>query len=194
MDRGIVVTRTGAGRLAGDGVDEARARTTAARAAMAGCAGVLGYGWLKVAWGLGSTVGVRDVMAWNARISELAGWQWFLAMWGTVLLDVVAAAMFVALAASTVGSPTPASHRRLLRALAWLGVLLTGPVGVIGLASVFGPVVGFGSNDEGPLATWVFVLVYGSFCVIGVSFAVAARANARLDRKRRSTPPCDRCG
>jgi hypothetical protein len=138
----------------------------------------------------GSTVGVRDVMAWNVGISELAGWQWFLAMWRTVLLDVVAAAIFVALAASTVGFPhscvasTVAARPGVARRFAHR------TVGVIGLASVVGPVVGFGSNGEGPLATWVLVLVYGSLCVIGVSFAVAARANARLDRKRRSAPPC----
>ena len=144
-------------------------------AAAVGAAALVAYGGLKAAWGAGSTIGIRDVAVWEAQVRSLPGWGWFVAMWGTVLLDLAGAAVLACLVTGRGG----ARVQLVLRRIAWVGVAVLGPVGVLGLASVAGPALGVWSEAPGPLATWVFVLVYGSFLALAAALAVLVRSSRR---------------
>ena len=89
------------------------------------------------------------------------------------LLDVAGAGLLVAVAVSH-GWPSPV--RRAVRGLDWIvgaGLLL---VGLAGLIATVLTLVGVGnSGDFGPLAAWVFIVVYGAFLVVGMAFVATAR-------------------
>lgn len=53
---------------------------------VAGLAVMVVYGSLKTAWALGSRVGVRDVDEWDWVFGALSGFEYWLALWGTVVL------------------------------------------------------------------------------------------------------------
>ena len=138
--------------------------------ALIGCAALTIYAVLKVIWAVGGDIGVRNSAQWQEMLSRLTEGQLFGAFWGTVLLDVVAAVLLVAVA---VLRPSPALLVRAIRLAGWLvGCALT-LAGGAGLAVSLGPVTDLwisAPGDPGPLADWVFILVYGSFLVTGLAF------------------------
>lgn len=139
--------------------------------AYAGAAAVLAYGALKVDWALGGRLGARGTPPW---VSELSGFEHFLALWGTVLLAVLAAGILLALVQPW-GRRLP---RWPVRALAWLGAAVMTPVGLIGsvqMAAILAGVVrDDGATGDGSLAPEVYAFVYGSFLVLGLAFAATA--------------------
>jgi len=135
-------------------------------AAHVGCAAAAGYGSVKTAWGLGSTVGVRDTAVLEGFVAELGGPM--IAVWATVLLALLAGAILQSLVQPW-GRRVP---RRLRASLAWLGFAIMTPVGLLGLA---GTVAGVVAGRPDPMLTpAIYVGVYSCFVVLGLSFAVAA--------------------
>jgi len=139
------------------------------------------YAALKVVWALGGHLGVQDSVERQQMLSSLTGSQRFGAFGGTVLLDVAGAALLIALAwRPSYLAVSPLA--RTLRVLGWLaGVALT-LVGLAGLAVSVGPVTGLWTEspgDPGPLADWVFVVVYGAFSVVGLAFLATTTLTRR---------------
>jgi hypothetical protein len=146
-----------------------------------GCAALLAYAAVKAAWGFGSTVGVVDPVRWENDLSGLGTWQLFAALWGTVLLDLGAAVVLVSLARPP--SNGVRTVRRLARWVAGIGAVVVGSAGIIGLATTLGPSIGLGHRGDDPLATWVFMVVYGSFTAVAASFAVVIGEDRSRERR-----------
>lgn len=51
-----------------------------------GFAAMLAYAALKTVWALGSRVGVRDVEEWDRVFGAVSDFEYWLALWGTVVL------------------------------------------------------------------------------------------------------------
>ncbi|MCA1699779.1 MAG: hypothetical protein LC790_13095 [Actinobacteria bacterium] len=134
-------------------------------AAYVGCAAAAGYAALKAAWALGGTLGVRDGAVFDAFVDDLGGP--LVAMWATILLALLAAAILLSLVHPW-GERLP---RRLRASLAWMGALLA-PLGLIGLGhTVFAAI----SGEPFPMLTpEIYIAVYASFTVLGLSFAFTA--------------------
>lgn len=158
-------------------------RNRSRRAAAVGCVALLAYASIKGAWGLGSTVGVVDPDTWESDLAALERWQWFAALWGTVLVDLAATASLVTLAQPP--STRRVALRRHLRRLAGLGAVVVGIVGLGGLAATLASSTGLVPRGSDPLSAWVFIVVYGSFAVVAASFAVVIAE----DRRRESAAP-----
>ncbi len=139
----------------------------AVTAAHLGCAAAAGYAVLKAAWALGSTVGVNaDAVAWERFLAAMGGRT--LALWGTVLLALLASAILLSLVQPW-GRRVP---RRLRATLAWLGFATMAPVGLIRLGQTLAEVT---AGDAFPLLTpAIYIYVYACFVVLGLSFAVTA--------------------
>ncbi len=68
----------------------------AVTAAYVGCAAAAGYAILKAAWALGNTFGANaDAAAWEEFLALMGGP--IVALWGTVLLALLAAAILLSL-------------------------------------------------------------------------------------------------
>jgi len=162
----------------------------AVAAAHLGCAAAAGYAVLKAAWASGSTVGVNaDAAAWEAFLQSMGGP--LVALWGTVLLALLASAILLSLVQPW-GRRVP---RRLRASLAWLGFATMVPVGLAGLGSTLSDVI---ASSAFPLLTpATYICVYTCFVVLGLSFAVTVRRTRSLDpapatrrrRRPRFAPP-----
>ena len=136
------------------------------RAAYLGCAAAAGYAVVKVAWGLGSTFGIRDTAAFEEFIDQIGGPQ--LALWGTVLPALLAGAILLSLVQPW-GRRVP---RRLRAAPAWLGFAIMAPVGLIRLVQT---VVETSVGNPFPVLTpAIYIWVYVCFTVLGLTFAFTA--------------------
>lgn len=135
-------------------------------AAHVGCAAAASYAALKTAWGLGSTVGVRDTAVFEDFIGQIGGP--LIAVWTTVLLGLIAGAILQSLV-------QPWGHRvprRLRASLAWLGFAIMTPVGLLSLAETVANAV---AGQPDPMLTpAIYIGVYSCFVVLGLSFAVTA--------------------
>ena len=155
-------------------------------AAHVGCAAATGYGAIKAAWGLGSTVGVRDSAVLEDFMAQIGGP--LLAVWATVVLALLAGAILQSLV-------QPWGHRiprRLRASLAWLGFAIMTPIGLLSLAGTVAKAVA--GQPEPMLSPAIYVYVYSCFVVLGLSFAVTAwrtrpAARASSPRPRRSARP-----
>lgn len=141
--------------------------------AVVGCGALAVYAALKAVWDVGGEISVRDAGEWQAMLDSLTPAQLFGAFWGTVLLDGCGGALLLLLA-----WPHPNWTSRwwpIARGLGWLtGAGLT-LVGVAGLAVALGPLTELWTEapgDSGPLADWVFIVVYGAFWVVGLAFLI----------------------
>ena len=155
-------------------------------AAHVGCAAAAGYAAVKTAWGLGSTVGVRDAAVFEDFMAQLGGP--LVAVWATVFLALLAGAILQSLVRPW-GRPVP---RRLRASLAWLGFAIMTPIGLLSLAGTVAKAV---AGQPDPMLTpAIYIGVYSCFVVLGLSFAVTAwrtRHNeapaASVQRPRRSS-------
>ncbi|MDQ3676068.1 MAG: hypothetical protein M3401_04570 [Actinomycetota bacterium] len=144
----------------------ARPHKQAITAAHVGCAAAAGYAAVKTAWGLGSTVGVRDTAVMEDFMAQIGGP--LIAVWATVLLALLASAILQSLVQPW-GRRVP---RRLRASLAWLGFAIMTPVGLLGLAGTVAKAV---AGQPDPMLTpAIYIGVYSCFLVLGLSFAVTA--------------------
>lgn len=136
-------------------------------AALLGCAAAAGYAVLKAAWALGSTVGVNaDAAGWEDFLALMGGPM--LALWGTVLLALLAGAILLSLVQPW-GRRVP---RRLRASLAWLGFAVMMPIGLLRLSET---IIGAIAGNAFPLLTpAIYIYVYACFVVLGLTFAVTA--------------------
>ena len=135
-------------------------------AARVGCAAAAGYGAVKTAWGLGSTVGVRDTRVLQDFMAEIGGP--LIAVWATVFLALLASAILQSLVQPW-GRRIP---RRVRAPLAWLGFAITTSVGLLGLAGTVAKAV---AGQPDPMLTpAIYIGVYSCFVVLGLSFAITA--------------------
>jgi hypothetical protein len=137
-----------------------------------GIAGLLGYGTLKAVWALGGTWGVTDPARWRGDLAALAGPELLAAFWGTVVLDLagLALVLLLARAAGRGGAPP------VLRVVAWLGVVVLGIASVAGLLATVTLPSPAGAD---PLATWVYLVVYGSFGLVALALCRLALLSRR---------------
>lgn len=155
-------------------------------AAHVGCAAAAGYAAIKTAWGLGSTVGVRDSAVLKDFMAQIGGP--LIAVWATVLLALLAAAILQSLVQPW-GRRIP---RRLRASLAWLGFATMIPIGLLSLAGTVAKA--FAGQPDPMLSPAIYVYVYTCFVVLGLSFAVTAwrtrqAAPASAPRPRRFARP-----
>jgi len=137
----------------------------AVAAAYLGCAAAAGYAVLKIAWGMGSTFGIRDPAAFEDFIDQTGGS--LLALWGTVLLALLASAILLSLIRPW-GGRLP---RRLRASLAWLGAIMA-PLGLMRLAATIAQTI---AGDAFPVLTpAIYISVYVCFTVLGLTFAFTA--------------------
>ena len=150
----------------------------AVTAAYVGCAAAAGYAILKVGWALGSTLGVNaDAAAWQEFLALMGGP--IVALWGTVLLALLAGAILLSLVQPW-GQRIP---RRLRASLAWLGFAVMASIGLLRLAATLVEVI---AGDPFPLLTpAIYIYVYTCFCVLGVAFAITAWRTRRPAVARR---------
>ncbi len=135
-------------------------------AAHVGCAAAAGYAAIKTAWGLGSTVGVRDSAVFEDFMAQIGGP--LIAVWATVLLALLAGAILQSLVQPW-GRRVP---RRLRASLAWLGFAIMTPVGLLSLAGTVAKSVA--GQPDPMLSPAIYVYVYICFVVLGLSFALTA--------------------
>ncbi len=136
-------------------------------AAYLGCAAAAGYAVLKAVWALGSTVGVRaDAATWDQFLAHVGGP--LLALWGTVLLALLAGAILLSMVQPW-GRRVP---RRLRASLAWLGFAIMATYGLLGLGATIAAAI---AGNSFPLLTpATYIYVYGCFVVLGLTFGFTA--------------------
>ena len=132
-----------------------------------GCAAAAGYAVLKTAWALDSTVGVNaEAAAWEDFLHAMGGP--IVALWGTVLLALLASAILLSMVQPW-GQRVP---RRVRASLAWLGFAIMAPAGLLRLGETIAQAV---AGNPFPLLTpAIYIYVYACFVVLGLSFAVTA--------------------
>ncbi|GAA4962616.1 hypothetical protein [Kineococcus glutinatus] len=139
--------------------------------AAVGIGALAAYAALKASWAVGVDVGVRDGARWRQMLASLSEGELFAALWGTVGLDLLAIVLLLVLASARAGGSSLLA--RLLRTAGWLAGTALLLLGSVALAVTLGPVIGLwptAPGDPGPLAEWVFLLVYGSFTVAGACY------------------------
>jgi hypothetical protein len=174
---GVVTGSYGAFMTSSD-LDVATSRRAARATAAVGVVALACYALLKASWGLGGTIGVTDVGQWREKIDGLDGVVRWMAFWGTVVVDVVGALLLVALLAGPHRRLGRGAVRRVLRGLAWVGAVVMTLLGGYALVFSIGEELDWWSpiaSGQGPLASWVFFVVYGSFVVYAVSLGATAR-------------------
>ncbi|WP_146099499.1 hypothetical protein [Kineococcus xinjiangensis] len=143
--------------------------------AAVGTTALTAYAAVKASWALGVDVGVRNAAQWHRMLDSLSDGERLAALWRTVGLDLLGVALLLVLASSRAGRAS--APARLLRASGWLaGAALLLP-GAAGLAVTLGPTTGLwpaAPGDPGPLADWVFVVVYGSFAAAGAGYLLVS--------------------
>ncbi len=137
----------------------------ATTAAYVGCAAAASYAALKGAWALGSTFGISDGAVFEAFIDDLGGP--LVALWATVLLALYAGAILLSLVQPW-GRRIP---RRLRASLAWLGSIMA-PLGLIRLGQTI--VKTIAGDPFVMLTPAIYIAVYASFTVLGLTFAFTA--------------------
>ena len=159
------------------------AQRRAVISAIVGSVALAVYAALKVVWALGGQLGVRDPSEWRRMLDSLTSPEVFGAFWGTVLLDACGAALLLVLA-----WPHPGWRQRwrsILRGLGWLAGAGLTLVGTAGLLVSLGPLTGLWAEapgDAGPLADWVFLVVYGAFWVVGLAFLTTTASTRSASR------------
>jgi hypothetical protein len=147
-----------------------------------GCAGALGYGGMKVAWALGSRIGVRPSFRLVPAGFGFSAMQRFFDYWGTPILAGLAIVILL-------GLISPWGNKRilrpLLRTLAWAGSLMA-VVGVGGLELIIRYYAGDHGIGRGDLYAGTFLFTYICFLMLGVGFAGTAWLTRR--RPRSSAP------
>jgi len=144
-----------------------------------GCAGAFGYGGMKVAWALGSRIGVRPSFRLAPAGLSLSAGQRFFEYWGTPILAGLAIVILLGLI-----------HRRgnkrilrpLLRTLAWAGSLMV-VVGVGGLIQIIRYYAGDRGIGQGDLDAGTYLFTYICFLMLGAGFG----GTAWLTRRRASS-------
>lgn len=133
-----------------------------------------GYAALKSAWGLGSTLGIRDTVALDRFVGQTGGP--LLAVWGTVALALLAIAILQSFVRPW-GQRVP---RRLRASLAWLGFAIMTPLGVVSLgATVVDAIAGTRFPRFAPA---IYLSVYTSFTLLGLTLAFTAWRTHDSDR------------
>ena len=130
----------------------------------------LPYAALKTAWALGSTVGLVS----SADAIELMAGQGigaWVAGWGTVLLALAGSAVGVGL----VHRPRRRLVAAAVRAAGWVGAVVLVSTGLTACWLTVGTVAGGGTGggERGPIADWVYVVVYSDFAVWGLALLLA---------------------
>ena len=138
-----------------------------------GCAAAAGYAAVKTAWGLGSTIGVRNTRVFEDFMAQLGGP--LIALWATVFLALLASAILQSLVQPW-GRRVP---RRVRASLAWLGFAIMTPVGLLSLAGTVAKAVA--GQPDPMLSPAIYVGVYTCFVVLGLSFAFTAWRTRHLD-------------
>ncbi len=142
-------------------------------AAHVGCAAAAGYATIKTAWGVRSTVGVRDTAVFEDFIAQIGGP--LIAVWATVFLAVLAGAILQSLVQPW-GRRVP---RRVRASLAWLGFAIMTPIGLLSLAGTVAKAV---AGQPDPMLTpATYIGVYSCFVVLGLSFAITAWRTRRVE-------------
>ncbi len=154
-------------------------------AAHVGCAAATGYAAIKTAWGLGSTVGVRDSTVFEDFMSQIGGP--LIAVWATVVLALIAGAILQSLVQPW-GRRVPL---RLRTSLAWLGFAIMTPVGLLGLAGTVAKAVA--GQPDLMLTPPIYIGVYSCFVVLGLSFAVTVSRTRHNEAPAASVPRPRRC-
>lgn len=134
----------------------------------------LPYGTLKLAWGLGSDIGLTGDQFARVTLSS-PGFGDTVALTGVAIVATVA-----------MGSHITA--RTLRGALVLIGAcasLMLVPVGATAAASLIPVALGRVSIDDSQIAPWAFVLVYASFLLWGVSLACLTHTYWRATIRRR---------
>jgi hypothetical protein len=140
----------------------------AVTAAYLGCAATAGYAVLKVAWALGSTLGVSDKAVFEEFLDRLGGP--LVALWATVLLALLAGAILLSLVQPW-GLRVPRRLRASLAWLAWLGAIMA-PLGLMRLGQTIAAAI---AGDPFPMLTpAIYISVYVCFTVLGLTFAITA--------------------
>ncbi|MDQ3880634.1 MAG: hypothetical protein M3295_06150 [Chloroflexota bacterium] len=152
-------------------------------AAHVGCAAAAAYAAVKTAWGLGSTVGVRDTAVLEDFMGQIGGP--LIAVWATVFLALLASAILQSLVQPW-GRRVP---RRLRASLASLGFATMIPVGLLGLTGTIAKAI---AGQPDPMLTpAIYIGVYSCFVVLGLSFAVTAWRTRQSEGTPASAPrPC----
>ena len=143
--------------------------TAVRRTAYAGVVAALVYATLKAAWGLGATVGITDMAAFDRFVAGFGSFEW-IATWGTVVLALLAAGLLLALVEPW-GQRLP---RRTLRAAAWFGAAVLAVPGFAGVAESVLTYAGVLDEHDNGMAEWVFLLTYGSFSMLSIALASSA--------------------
>lgn len=139
--------------------------------AAAAITGSLPYGLLKLAWGLGSTVGLTgddfaDVSFTSPGFGDTAVL--------TLLSCVVAAAM---------GAGVAGRLRPVLLGIGGLGSFMLLPVAAVTATMLVPVALGTATIDGSEIAPWAFLLVYGSFAVWGTALTALTVAYWRATRR-----------
>ena len=138
-----------------------------------GVAAAVAHAALKVAWALGSTIGVEDEPVWEqSTTTELERIVGHGGAGGDRGRDP----------ASLVQPWGRVVPSRVLRPLAWLGSVVMTVAGAVGLTMSVGYLVGAWEMDRGDLYTITYVYVYGGFLLLGLAFGTTAwltRASGR---------------
>ncbi len=130
----------------------------------------LPYAVLKTAWALGSTVGLTDpdevveLMAGQGVAAWVAGW-------GTVLLALAGSAIGLGLA----HRPRHALVAAAVRAAGWVGAVVLVSTGLTATWLTVGSLAGSADagGESGPIADWVYLLVYADFALWGLALLLA---------------------
>ena len=144
-------------------------------AAVLGLTAMVAYASLKVAWALGSGVGITDIAAWDRAFGDFGPVEHWLALWGTVVLAAFGAVLLLLVladGATPVGRPP---LRRPFRALAWVIAVVVGAFAVVALIStILSDVAALrDGSDPSPMAAWVYYGVYASFLAYAGALAGA---------------------
>src|SRR5690625_507520 len=132
-------------------------------------AGALPYGTLKLAWSVGSEVGLTGD-GFEAVTPTSPGFG------DTVLLTALAIAVAVMMGARV----THGVLRPVLLVIGSGASLMLLPVGVTAMVQLIPVLIGRGTIDDSQIAPWAFVLVYASFFVWGAFLAALTLTYCRV--------------
>jgi len=134
------------------------------------------YAWVKAAWALGSTIGIRDVAEWERVFGELPDFERWLALEGTVVLALLGAILLLLILADERTPLGRGGWRRLIRGAGWIAAVPLGLYAVLALVVTVAQVV---SGEPSPLAPWVSFGVYLAFLAYAATLVIANRVTAR---------------
>lgn len=152
-----------------------------------GLVAMLAYAALKTGWALGSRVGVRDEDEWDRVFGALSDFEYWLALWGTVVLAFCGMMLLLVIAGNDRIFLGWAAIRRPVQVLAWFISVALGLYSLValGATSVSNVREAVGVAPDSPLAFWVYYLTYGSFLVYSLSLFELCWSTRRSIRRRR---------